>query len=164
MNCKASILAIDCGWANIGLAVIVDSKIKKVGLLSAKSFVKHFNQFEDLVIDTNPESIILEKPFYSTKTLSAGYKVIETIGLQKYVAELHKIPVVEYSALETKKYTGNAKNNKKAVMQYCLEKNLITQKEVIDSIKQNKDFTYKPELEYHIYDAIILGYYHLHKL
>jgi RNase H-fold protein (predicted Holliday junction resolvase) len=49
MNCSGVILSIDCGWANIGFAVIDNLKTTKVGLMSSKSFVKHHEEFEKLL-------------------------------------------------------------------------------------------------------------------
>lgn len=130
--------------------------------MCAREFPKHVYELNLLLNTISPEKIIFEKPNYTTKTLASGYKVLEAIGVQKYVFQLRNIPYVDVSPTSVKKHiTGSGTANKSAIKKAILERNVISEEVIIDQIKSNKDFKYTKDLQDHLWDAIAIGYYYL---
>ena len=159
-----SFIAIDAGYKNIGLAHFKDSNVQKTYIMTAENFYTHFVEFSNLLDVIIPDVVIFEKPVYDSKSLASGYKVIETMGVQKCLLQKKNINYFEVSPTEVKyQIAGTGKANKEDVKNSIIAKNLYTESKIIEDIKQNSQFNYKKELQYHLWDAIAIGFTYLKK-
>ncbi|PLS68336.1 MAG: hypothetical protein CV045_08420 [Cyanobacteria bacterium M5B4] len=99
----SSVIAIDTGKRNVGLAVFQGLEVVKCYLLNASSLSHHYYQFNSIIEEYNPDVVAFEKPFFSPSTMATGYEIIEVIGVEKLVLEQKQIEILEFPATTVKK-------------------------------------------------------------
>jgi len=121
------IIGIDPGYDRMGIAVIERKKGKKETLLWSTcvessrtlSFEERLlllaSEFESAVKEYTPSILSLEKIFF-TKNQRTGIAVAEVRGMLRYLAQKHRLTVMEYTPQQIKQsVTGYGNADKKQV-------------------------------------------------
>lgn len=112
------VLCIDPSCKCSGIAVVKDGAV--VFTTTASNLCGNYKVIEELIIQYKPQLIIKESPFcgINKKTYS---KLCKIHGVIELLAELHNIPIKEYTPGCGKKNCGTStkdKNSKKIVNSY----------------------------------------------
>ncbi len=129
-----NILGIDPGTATTGFGVIKQEKNKtefrilEYGIIStdkklsdAKRLCVLGEDLESLIKKYRPDAVGVEKLFFTTNQKTA-MTVSQARGVVLYVAERHRLPILEFTPLQVKNFIcGYGKADKKQV-QYVVQK------------------------------------------
>ena len=113
-----TVLCIDPSSKCSGIAVIEDGAV--VYTTTASGLCGNYKAIEELIIQYKPQLLLKESPFcgINKKTYS---KLCKIHGVIELLAELHNIPIKEYTPSQGKKNCGTStkdKNSKKIVNSY----------------------------------------------
>lgn len=113
-----TVLCIDPSSKCSGIAVVKDGAV--VFTTTASDLTGNYNTIQELIEKYQPELILKESPFcgINKKTYS---KLCKIHGVIELLAELHNIPMKEYTPSQGKKNCGTStkdKNSKKIVNSY----------------------------------------------
>lgn len=124
------ILGVDSGVNNIGLAIIDSENLSVLYSICYKlsSYSEFYYYFYKFLTLYTPVRLAIEKPFFSPLTIGKNTRTLETIGIQKLIAEQLNISYQEYAPTTIKKrITGNGKASKDEVIEKVQDKfNFIT--------------------------------------
>ena len=112
------VLCIDPSSKCSGIAVVKDGAV--VFTTTASNLCGNYKVIEELIIQYKPQLLLKESPFcgINKKTYS---KLCKIHGIIELLAELHGIPLREYTPAHGKKNCGTStkdKNSKKVVNSY----------------------------------------------
>jgi len=135
-----TILGIDPGTATTGYGIIEQTKksgefkILDYGVISTKKILSDAERLEILANDINqlikkykPSCVGIEKLFFTTNQKTV-MTVSQARGVVLYVAQKHKLPILEFTPLQVKSFVCGYGKAEKRQVQYIVQKTFKLQK------------------------------------
>ncbi len=135
-----TILGIDPGTATTGYGIIKQTKksgefkILDYGVISTKKILSDAERLEILANDINqlikkykPSCVGIEKLFFTTNQKTV-MTVSQARGVVLYVAQKHKLPILEFTPLQVKSFVCGYGKAEKRQVQYIVQKTFKLQK------------------------------------
>lgn len=120
------ILGIDPGTVNLGICIL-DSASRSVlthNNIRVHSYTALYKLIQDYIIEYSVTHVAIEKPFFTSATLTSNIGTLEGIGIIKYCLEAFpKVIMKQYSPAHIKKvFTGNGKADKQDIIKEAKSK------------------------------------------
>lgn len=135
-----TILGIDPGTATTGYGIIKQTKksgefkILDYGVISTKKILSDAERLEILANDINqlikkykPSCVGIEKLFFTTNQKTV-MTVSQARGVVLYIAQKHKLPILEFTPLQVKSFVCGYGKAEKRQVQYIVQKTFKLQK------------------------------------
>lgn len=120
------ILGIDPGTANLGTCVLDSARMSILTYNNTRvhNYTDLYTFIKDYIVGYCVTHVAIEKPFFTSATLTSNVGTLEVIGIIKYcLEEFPSVTMKQYSPAHIKKvFTGNGKADKKDIIKEAQSK------------------------------------------